>query len=120
MGRQPAAQVISQKKQVTRQSSFSGASPAQKRMSEQKSHYLKIQNIQQRVLDYSHGRDKDAQVPLTNQSQGVSKQDTYASQERVLKLAEDERELLDEMIALNQRHQVELETRKNNQVMTIP
>jgi hypothetical protein len=68
VGRQPGAQVLSQKKQVTRQSSLNGASPAQKRMSEQKSHYLKIQNIQQRVLDYSHGRDKDAQVPLTNQS----------------------------------------------------
>jgi hypothetical protein len=35
-------------------------------------------------------------------------------------MAEDERELLDEMIALNQRHKKEFESKKHNKIAAVP
>lgn len=61
VGRGAAASTsTNQKKGINRQGSFSGSQGA-KRMSEQRWNYLKIHNIQQRVLNtYSQGRQRDS------------------------------------------------------------
>lgn len=89
-------------------------------MSEQRWNYLKIQNIQTRVLNYSQGRQKDSPTNQLIKQSSASKQDKFSSQERVLKMAEDERELLDEMIAMNQKHKKDQENKKSMKIATLP
>ena len=111
VGRQPTSS--SAKKQMNRQMSYSSTGlPSNKKLADQKLQYLKIQNNYQRVMNY---KNKNGELASANKS-SASKHDKYSSQERVLKMAEDERDLLDEMILVNQQHKKEVEMRKQKMV----